>query len=70
QYLHTPLVMALDGEKLSKQNGAEALDTSKPLETLNAAAKLLNLTAQADRIDDALQVWTAQWRRLYNITRE
>lgn len=70
QYLHTPLVMAEDGEKLSKQNGAEALDTSKPLETLNAAAKLLNLTAQADRIDDALQVWSAQWRRLYNNPRE
>ena len=70
QYLHTPLVMAGDGQKLSKQNGAAALDTSIPLKTLNAAAKLLNLTAQADRFDDALQAWTAQWRSLYNITRE
>lgn len=70
QYLHSPLVMAPDGEKLSKQNGAAALDTSKPLKTLNAAARLLNLTAQEDRIDDALQVWSAQWRSLYNITRE
>ena len=70
QYLHTPLMMALDGEKLSKQNGAAALDTSTPLKTLNAAARLLNLTAQAGHIDDALQVWTAQWRSLYNITRE
>lgn len=70
QYLHSPLVMAPDGEKLSKQNGAAALDTSKPLKTLNAATRLLNLTAQEDRIDDALQVWSAQWRSLYNITRE
>lgn len=70
QYLHTPLVLATDGEKLSKQNSAAALDTSNPLKTLNAAAKLLNLTAQAGHIDDALQVWTAQWRSLYNITRE
>ncbi len=70
QYLHTPLVMAGDGQKLSKQNGAAALDTSNPLKTLNAAAKLLNLTAQAGHIDDALQLWTAQWRSLYNITRE
>ena len=70
QYLHTPLVMAGDGQKLSKQNGAAALDTSNPLKTLNAAARLLNLTAQTDRFDDALQVWTAQWRSLYNITRE
>jgi glutamyl-Q tRNA(Asp) synthetase len=70
QYLHTPLVMAADGEKLSKQNGAGALETSNPLKTLNAAAKLLNLTAQTGRIDDTLQVWTAQWLSLYNITRE
>ena len=70
QYLHTPLVMAEDGEKLSKQNGAQALDTTNPLKTLNAAAKVLNLTAQVGNIGDALQVWTAQWRSLYNITRE
>ena len=70
QYRHTPLVMAADGEKLSKQNGAEAMDTSTPLKTLNAAAQLLNLTVQEGLIDDALQVWTAQWRSLYNITRE
>ncbi len=70
QYLHTPLIMAADGEKLSKQNGAEAIDTSNPLQTLNAAAILLNLTAQAGHIDDALQVWTAQWRSLYNINRD
>jgi glutamyl-Q tRNA(Asp) synthetase len=70
QYLHTPLVMAADGEKLSKQNGAEALDTTNPLKTLNAAAKVLNLTAQVGNIGDALQVWTAHWRSLYNIPRE
>jgi glutamyl-Q tRNA(Asp) synthetase len=69
-YMHTPLVMAADGEKLSKQTGAEALDTANPLKTLNAATKLLNLTAQEGRIDDALQVWTAQSRSLYNINRE
>jgi glutamyl-Q tRNA(Asp) synthetase len=70
QYFHTPLVMAEDGEKLSKQNGAQALDTTNPLKTLNAAAKVLNLTAQVGNIGDALQVWTAQWRSLYNIPRE
>jgi glutamyl-Q tRNA(Asp) synthetase len=70
QYLHTPLVVAVDGEKLSKQNGAAALDLTNPLETLNAAAKVLDLQPQNGLITEALQAWTAQWRSLYNITRE
>lgn len=70
QYLHTPLVMAADGQKLSKQNGAAALDTTNPLETLNTAAKVLNLTEQHTSIANALAVWTAQWRSLYNSNRD
>ena len=70
QYLHTPLVMAADGQKLSKQNGAAALDTTHPLETLNTAAKVLNLTEQHTSIANALAVWTAQWRSLYNSNRD
>jgi glutamyl-Q tRNA(Asp) synthetase len=70
QYLHTQLVLAADGQKLSKQNGAAALDATNPLDMLNAAAKVLNLTAQRTSAAEALVVWTAQWRSLYNITRE
>jgi glutamyl-Q tRNA(Asp) synthetase len=70
QYLHTPLVMAEDGEKLSKQNGAEALDVTNPLKTLNLAAKVLNLPIQNDSVTGALATWTTSWRSLYNILRE
>ncbi len=70
QYLHTPLVMAADGQKLSKQNGAAALDTSNPLETLNVAAKVLNMPAQNTSVPEALATWAAAWRSLYNITCE
>jgi glutamyl-Q tRNA(Asp) synthetase len=42
-YLHTPLVLGADGEKLSKQNGARALDVSDPLAALRAAARVLGL---------------------------
>ena len=37
-YMHTPLVMGENGEKLSKQNGALALDLRDPLASLNKAA--------------------------------
>lgn len=42
-YLHVPVVNNEAGEKLSKQTGATALDTGKPLDALHAAARHLNL---------------------------
>jgi glutamyl-Q tRNA(Asp) synthetase len=42
-YLHTPLVLGANGEKLSKQNGAPALDTTQPLAALQAAGQALGL---------------------------
>ena len=42
-YLHVPVVTNREGEKLSKQTGAMALDTSRPLDALYAAARHLNL---------------------------
>jgi len=64
QYLHTPLVLGANGEKLSKQNGAAALDVSNPLATLNHAAVALGLPAVApgDEVASALTRWTAQWK--------
>ncbi len=62
RYLHTPLVMATDGEKLSKQNGAAALDTTDPLALLNAAAAHLSLpTAPGATVPDALAFWVKAW---------
>jgi len=43
QYLHTPLVRGTDGAKLSKQNGARALDLADPVAALQAAAAVLGL---------------------------
>ena len=43
RYLHTPLVMAADGRKLSKQNGAQRLDLADPVAALNAAGQVLGL---------------------------
>ena len=42
-YLHTPLVLAANGEKLSKQNGAQALDLRDPVRALRLAAHALAL---------------------------
>lgn len=53
-YLHTPLVLGPGGEKLSKQNGAQAVDLSDPVAALHAAAQALGLAS--DRSGDIEQM--------------
>ena len=65
-YLHTPLVLGANGEKLSKQNGAQEVDTSDALRALNAAASTLGLAQQHAGVASALAAWVAQWRASYN----
>ncbi|OAJ52021.1 tRNA glutamyl-Q synthetase [Paraburkholderia ginsengiterrae] len=43
EYLHVPVVTNEQGDKLSKQTGATALDTDRPLEALSAATRHLGL---------------------------
>ena len=64
-YLHTPLVLAANGEKLSKQNGAQPLDLSDPLATLRSAGAVLGIEIDADDpagwLAQATQAWRARW---------
>ena len=72
QYLHTPLVLGANGEKLSKQNGAQALDTSNPaaaLVALQQAAQAVGLPASThNSITQALADWTCAWHNAYLAT--
>ena len=60
-YLHTPLVRDASGEKLSKQNGAKALDLRDPLAALQTAAAELGLPGAAGPLHEALATWTRAW---------
>jgi glutamyl-Q tRNA(Asp) synthetase len=67
-YLHVPVVTNSTGEKLSKQTGATALDASRPLDALHAAARHLKLemgkeahTSLNSFYDAAIKAWTKRF---------
>lgn len=69
-YLHTPLVLDAHGEKLSKRNGAQAVDVSQPLAALEAAGRTLGLSAHGASpvqwLAQAVPAWqaiTQAWAR-------
>lgn len=68
QYLHTPLVLGVNAEKLSKQNGAQALDISHPLYTLAEAGRSLQLICDASTPAAWLQQAVGQWAARFKIT--
>ncbi|MDW5443247.1 tRNA glutamyl-Q(34) synthetase GluQRS [Polaromonas sp. SM01] len=66
RYLHVPLVRGANGEKLSKQNGAQPLNTNQPLASLAAAGLVLGLqVAGASSVADWLAQAVPQWAALH-----
>ncbi|PMS28057.1 tRNA glutamyl-Q(34) synthetase GluQRS [Paraburkholderia rhynchosiae] len=75
QYLHVPVVTNEHGEKLSKQNGATALDCDKPLEALSAAARHLGLNLDGGAsggtymtLEDFYSAAIAAWSKRMSLT--
>ncbi len=67
RYLHTPLLLGANGEKLSKQNGAAAPPMNDLLAVLDAAASTLGLAATRQHtVADALAGWVPAWLDFYN----
>ncbi len=65
RYLHVPVVTTRHGEKLSKQTGAQAVDSSKPIEALHAASVHLGLEMRPQAT--VSRFWehaTQAWQRL------
>jgi glutamyl-Q tRNA(Asp) synthetase len=65
-YLHTPLVLGANGEKLSKQNGAAPLDLGDPRAALAAAGRILGVEVpSANSVEDwlagAIPVWAGRF---------
>lgn len=70
EYMHLPLAMNSNGQKLSKQNLAQALDIKNAASLLAKAALALNQSAlDIDRPDIMLQQAVQQWNNM-NIPRQ
>ena len=65
RYLHTPLVLAPDGDKLSKQTGARPIDPATPLANLRAAGEVLGIASSGTTVADWLADAVARWRALW-----
>ncbi|MYN08935.1 tRNA glutamyl-Q(34) synthetase GluQRS [Pseudoduganella aquatica] len=69
RYLHVPVVANADGEKLSKQTGAQAFDNGAPVaqlleSALLPAARFLGLNLQADSVEAFWRAAVPAWERL------
>jgi glutamyl-Q tRNA(Asp) synthetase len=64
RYLHTPVVLGANGEKLSKQNGAAPLDLGSPLTALRAAGEVLGVRSDGTRLADWLAGALGAWKAL------
>ncbi|WP_354684128.1 tRNA glutamyl-Q(34) synthetase GluQRS [Cupriavidus necator] len=62
-YLHVPVVVNEIGEKLSKQSGAQPIDTSAPLDALREAGSHLGVANHEGRVKDWLASATEAWRQ-------
>jgi glutamyl-Q tRNA(Asp) synthetase len=65
-YLHVPVVSNAQGEKLSKQTGATALDANRPLAELMNASRFLELSiVEATSVAHFWEQATAAWHRRF-----
>ena len=67
QYLHMPLVLDVNGEKLSKQNGAQALSLQVPVSALVDAGRHLGVSCTASNPAEWLSQAVPQWAARFKI---
>jgi len=66
-YLHVPLVLGANGEKLSKQNAAQALNLQVPVTALIDAGQYLGISCTASNPADWLHQAVPQWAARFKI---